>query len=48
MKETDFINKLAKKEISIIGMGQGKLRVVTHMDYTDKMHESFLATLKKL
>ncbi len=48
MNETDFVDRLAKKEISIIGMGQGKLRVVTHKDYTDSMHESFLATLKKL
>ncbi len=48
LKETDFVNQLAKNDISIIGMGQGKLRIVTHMDYTEKMHESFLSTLKKL
>ena len=48
MTELDFVNKLAEKGISIIGMGQGKLRIVTHMDYTDVMHESFLAILKKL
>ena len=46
--EEDFVSKLAEKEISIIGMGQGKLRIVTHMDYTDIMHDSFLTTLKKL
>ncbi len=46
--EEDFVNKLAEKEISIIGMGQGKLRIVTHMDYTDAMHESFLNTLNNL
>ena len=46
--EKDFVSKLAEKEISIIGMGQGKLRIVTHMDYTDTMHDSFLTTLKKL
>ena len=48
MTELDFVNKLAEKGISIIGMGQGKLRIVTHMDYTDVMHESFLAILKNL
>jgi threonine aldolase len=46
--EEDFVSKLAEKEISIIGMGQGKLRIVTHMDYTDIMHDSFLTILKKL
>jgi len=46
--EEDFVSKLAEKQISIIGMGQGKLRIVTHMDYTDIMHDSFLTTLKKL
>ena len=46
--EEDFVSKLAEKEISIIGMGQGKLRIVTHMDYTNAMHESFLNTLNNL
>jgi len=46
--EEDFVSKLADKEISIIGMGQGKLRIVTHMDYTDAMHESFLNILNNL
>ena len=48
MTELDFVNKLAEKGISIMGMGQGKLRIVTHMDYTDVMHGSFLAILKNL
>ena len=48
ISEFDFVNKLAEKGISIIGMGQGKLRIVTHMDYTDAMHGSFLAILKNL
>ncbi|NNC62681.1 MAG: aminotransferase class I/II-fold pyridoxal phosphate-dependent enzyme, partial [Eudoraea sp.] len=29
-----FLEELEKKGIQIIGMGQGKLRMVTHMDYT--------------
>ena len=48
ISEFDFVNKLAEKGISIIGMGQGKLRIVTHMDYTDAMHGSFLAILINL
>ncbi len=43
-----FVQKLRENDIHIIGMGQGKLRIVTHMDYTDAMHESFLSILKRL
>ena len=43
-----FVEKLKENDIHIIGMGQGKLRIVTHMDYTDDMHEAFLKLLKKL
>jgi threonine aldolase len=48
LTEDQFVQKLEEKGISIIGMGQGKLRIVTHMDYTDVMHDSFLNTLKNL
>jgi len=27
-------------------MGQGKLRIVTHLDYTEVMHDRFLDILK--
>ena len=43
-----FINKLKEKNIHIINMGEGKLRIVTHLDYTDKMHDYFLETLSKM
>ena len=33
-----FLNDLEKKGVSIIGMGNNKLRMVTHLDYTDAMH----------
>lgn len=46
--ETDFLNKLKKKNIHIIGMGSHKLRMVTHLDYTDSMHEALLTVLKAL
>lgn len=37
--ENEFVNTLAKKNIFIIGMGGGKLRMVTHLDFTDAMLE---------
>lgn len=44
----EFTKKLLDKDIHIISMGQGKLRMVTHLDYTDEMHDSLLGTLPKL
>ncbi len=39
--------KLFKKEnIRISNMGQGKLRVVTHLDYSEEMHQRFLEVLR--
>ncbi|SHJ68383.1 threonine aldolase family protein [Pseudozobellia thermophila] len=43
-----FVEKLKEKNVHLIGMGQGKLRIVTHLDYTDAMHERFLQILKAL
>lgn len=43
-----FVAKLLEKNIHIIGMGQGKLRIVTHLDYTDNMHERFMVVIKGL
>lgn len=43
--EINFTQKLADKSIKIIGMGSGKLRMVTHLDYTDVMHNRFLEIL---
>jgi threonine aldolase len=48
MSSADFNSRLVEKDIHIISMGQGKLRMVTHMDYTDEMHAYFLGTLKRL
>ena len=48
LTEDQFVQKLEEKGISIIGMGQGKLRIVTHMDYTNAMHDLFLNILKNL
>lgn len=43
-----FLEELDKKGIQIIGMGQGKLRMVTHMDYTAEMHDHTLQILAAL
>ena len=43
-----FLKALTEKGIKIIGMGQGKLRMVTHMDYTLEMHGHTLDILNGL
>ena len=48
LTQEDFLDKLLKNGIEIIGMGQGKLRIVTHLDYTNAMHSNFLTILKSL
>lgn len=48
LSEEVFLNKLVALDIKIIGMGQGKLRIVTHLDYSDAMHEKLLTSLKSL
>lgn len=48
MPASDFLNKLEENHIYIIGMGQGKLRIVTHLDYTHEMHTHFLQVLQSI
>lgn len=43
--EHAFIQEMEAKDVFFYGMGQGKLRFVTHLDYTQKMHEYFLELL---
>lgn len=45
--EKEFIDQMASKDVHFYGMGGGKLRFVTHLDYTDKMHSYFLELLKE-
>ncbi len=45
VKEEKFMKDLEKQNIKISNMGQGKLRIVTHLDYTQQMHEYFLEVL---
>ncbi len=46
--DTHVVEALNKKGIRLIGMGEGKLRLVTHLDYTEQMHQYVLDTLKHL
>lgn len=46
--EAKFLNNLNDKNIRIIGMGSNKLRMVTHLDYTDQMHDKLLEVLNVL
>lgn len=48
IEEQSFIKKIESLGIRLISMGQGKLRIVTHRDYTQKKHEYVLSTLKNL
>ncbi|MEP2281407.1 GntG family PLP-dependent aldolase [Maribacter sp.] len=48
MTSDQFVNTLKEKDILIIGMGQGKLRMVTHLDYTDDMHDELLKQLESI
>ena len=47
LSEDKFMNDLKENGILISDMGQGKLRVVTHLDYTEAMHQNFLNILEK-
>lgn len=48
LDEKWVIEKLRQKNIAISSMGQGKLRIVTHMDYKQVMHDYVLDVLQKL
>ncbi|MDT0678254.1 threonine aldolase family protein [Autumnicola musiva] len=46
--EADFMKNLQQENIRISNMGQGKLRIVTHLDYSEEMHQKFLKVLKNM
>ena len=46
--EVTFVEKLKNKNILIMSLGKGKLRMVTHRDYTDDQHSYLLKTLSKI
>lgn len=43
-----FLKMLDDNKIRISNMGQGKWRVVTHLDYTDEQHQQFMDVLSGL
>ncbi|WP_408030701.1 threonine aldolase family protein [Tenacibaculum xiamenense] len=43
----DFISKMESKGVLMISMGEGKLRIVTHLDFTDNMLEQLIKELKE-
>ncbi|WP_353779948.1 GntG family PLP-dependent aldolase [Winogradskyella sp. 3972H.M.0a.05] len=48
ISEEKFVSKLEDENIKLIGMGGGKLRMVTHLDYTAEMHDHVLNILNDL
>lgn len=40
-----FISNIESKGLKLVGMGENKLRLVTHLDYTNKMHAYVLDLL---
>ncbi len=47
MNPDDFMHKLEEKGILLISMGEGKIRIVTHLEYTNEMHDQLLQELKR-
>lgn len=45
VNEGSFLADLNRQNVAIIGMGSNKLRMVTHLDYTDDMHQRMLNIL---
>jgi len=48
VNEKDFMERLKQKNIFISSLGKGKLRIVTHLDYKEVMHNYVIETLQKL
>lgn len=48
VNENQFMEILKQKNILISSMGQGKLRIVTHLDYREVMHTYVIEMLEKL
>ena len=48
LDENALIQKLKERNIHISSMGKGKLRIVTHLDYKQVMHDYVLETLQRI
>lgn len=48
LDENAFVAALEKEHIFIISMGEGKLRIVTHLDFTDEMLSKVIRVINNL
>lgn len=46
ISEEEFLQFMTKNNIRISAMGEGKWRIVTHLDYTEEMHQKLQQLLK--
>jgi threonine aldolase len=46
--EQDFVSRLNEGGIGLISMGHGKLRMVTHLDFTEEMLERVVKTIENI
>ena len=37
---------MSENDVKLISMGDNKLRIVTHKDYIDEMHQKFIKILR--
>lgn len=48
LDEKLFMNNMEKNSIRLISMGEGKLRIVTHLDFTDAMLEKVVEVIENM
>jgi threonine aldolase len=48
LDEKLFLTALEKEYIKIISMGEGKLRIVTHLEFTDEMLSKVIEVLERI
>ncbi|MGB5320758.1 threonine aldolase family protein [Lutimonas sp.] len=48
LDEKLFLTALEKEQIKIISMGEGKLRIVTHLEFTDEMLSKVIEVLERI
>jgi threonine aldolase len=48
INEISFIDKLNRLNIKLISMGSNKLRLVTHLNYTNAHHDYFISSIRSL
>jgi len=46
--EESFLQKMKENKVLMVSMGDGKLRMVTHLDYTNEMHSKCIEILKSI